>query len=259
MRSSAICVAAVWLTALAAPAGAQIVDVQSRLAHAPEAGLRGAAGLSGEWRGGNSESLSLSAEGWLELGRGAHQGFLTGAAELGRSGGERYLNRRFAHLRHRWHWSSRWALESFVQGELDEFRRLELRALAGAGVRLRVAGDAERVGLALGAAGMLELERIARDAAAPDEELRRATPRLSCYAAGSIAPAPGWELATTTYLQPALDDARDLRLSSTTALSVRPGERVALELSLALDRDARPPPGVDAVDARRRQGVTGSF
>ncbi len=237
---------------------AQIVDVQSRLSGAPAEGIRGETALSGEWRTGNTDSFTFAADLSIERTRGRNQSFLIVASELGRASGASYANRHFAHLRHRFHLGERWAVEGFLQSEFDEFKRLELRALAGVGVRAVVA-KSRGAGLALGAALMGELEEIASDGARSAADLHHRTPRLSSYVSGSIQLAPGWNVSTTSYAQPALDDIGDLRLSSHTSITVRPGDRVALELTATLDRDARPPEGVKPLDAALRQGITLSF
>ena len=118
---------------------AQIVDVQSRLSGAPAEGIRGETALSGEWRTGNTDSFTFAADLSIERTRGRNQSFLIVASELGRASGASYANRHFAHLRHRFHLGERWAVEGFLQSEFDEFKRLELRALAGVGVRAVVA------------------------------------------------------------------------------------------------------------------------
>jgi hypothetical protein len=78
----------------------------------------------------------------------------------------------------------RWRWEAFAQHEYDAFRRLLARGLVGTGPALQLV-DRPAVAALLGAAAMLELERLDRREGVADAGRRDVSGRASFYLAST--------------------------------------------------------------------------
>ena len=149
-RSAGLLLLLVLLTSRGA--AAQIVNVQALFddATAP-LGASGAAELSLDWRTGSTSLLVARA---LVLGQWrTEKHTVLGAVrgEYGFARDELIVSKFLEHLRYRYRFTDWLAGELFLQHELDAFRRLRLRALAGAGPRFTL-WSSEAGSLVLGAA-----------------------------------------------------------------------------------------------------------
>jgi hypothetical protein len=250
------------LVAIAAPASAQIVDVQTLIGHDVPEGASGKLDASLDWRTGNSR---LFHAGGALVGRYRahdHLGFVVVRAEYGEAAGqgmplETNIARTFEHLRYRYHLAPWIATEVFVQHETDRFRRLRLRALGGAGVRVRVA-HCTTWSIHVGAAYMAEYEQLVDDAL-PDAGAAYADSRLSTYAVAAWKLNEDVTASETIYAQPRFTDPRDVRLLEEATLTSKLAARVAFRFSLLIAHDSRPPPDTARTDTSLQSAVTVSF
>ena len=235
---------------VAAPAAAQIVNVQSVFTDDAPLGVSGGIDAAVDWRTGSNDFLALrgALAGQWRGERG--QVLALARGEYGLSQGLTTLNRVLEHLRYRHSLTERWGAESFLQHEYDGFRRLQLRALLGAGPRFRLIRE-EKLNLALGLALMLEHERLRQDDQ-PDAGARTTDLRLSSYALAGLPVAENVELTETVYVQPRLDAPADLRVLNETALVVRPNAHFSLGLAFVLTWDRRPPASIAPLDTQLR-------
>lgn len=250
---------AVVLAALgvASPAGAGIVNVQSILATEADEGLSGSIAGSADWRTGNVDLLVLSAAPVARYRRRDHLlvGIVRG--ELGRSKGERIISRTFEHLRYRYQLHPRLVGEVFTQHEYDEFRRLELRALVGAGPLFHLL-QADGYRLSWGVAYMLEYENL-RDDMQPDAGTTDLAHRASTYLTGSYELDDRVQLVETVYAQPRLTEASDLRLLNESQIIVKVTEAIGLTTALTVAWDNAPPAGIEELDTSLKSSITYSF
>jgi hypothetical protein len=161
--------------------------------------------------------------------------------------------------------TSTWSPFAFVDGERDEFKRLDLRLSTGAGVKhtfQRSAGGSRESSLSL--ALLHAYERIAP--AAPDEGLPRVgvaetehMARWSLRARSSQELREGVTVRHTTFYQPIWDDMADYLLRSDTGVRILLTERLALSVEYQLKRDARPPTGVAPNDRLLTTGLIIDF
>lgn len=240
------------------PASAQIVNVQPLFEKEEQEGFTVIAGGSADWRTGNNELTLLSGNLTTRYKSGAHQFFLLARGELGdKPNAPRFLNRDLEHLRWRIAPGGRGQFEVFVQHDRDEFRRLALRAIAGAGPRFSVLAGPVR-SLAIGVAYMVEYERLREDAEA-DAGQARLNNRISSYAVAGWKLSETVRVAETVYLQPRIDDPEDVRALSESELRVGLTSHLSLGVSLVVAYDARAPEGLEPLDTALKNTLQLSF
>jgi len=232
-------------------AEAQIVNVLS-FADGTQAGWSG--GLTGglDWRTGNQALVAVRVNGTVGWRNERHHVFLMGRVEYGVQDEEVYLSRSFEHLRHRTLFLDVWALEVYLQHETDAFRRMELRVLAGVGLR-RTVGTWDSVQFVVGSAWMPEYNLENGDSEGALVQ------RWSSYATMEIAFHEDVTFQTTVFAQPRFDDLGDVRISLTAGLQARVQQFVLIPFSLGLTHDSRPPEGVEPLDTTLQSSVGFEF
>lgn len=237
--------AAALLLALAAFSSGQIVNILPRAQNA-ELGFSAQLEASADLRTGNTERSLFSLSAAAVLRSEENVTLLVGSGELGSKGGERFASNLFGHLRRRQRWFGRLDAEGFLQADSDSFRRLELRALAGAGLRLHWTG--ERASAALGSALMAENERL------KDGGQTQAA-RWSSYFTLEWKALPNLTISQTTFIQPRLGDLKDARTLHEAALTARVSDRLRLPISLRVSHDTRPPANVKKTDVQLKTAL----
>jgi putative salt-induced outer membrane protein YdiY len=250
-------VAVFFLMLTASTAHAQIVNVQSILATEASEGLSGSISGSADWRTGNTELLVLSASPVARFRHGDHLIIAIAKGELGRSKGQRIIAKTFEHLRYRYQIVPELLVEVFGQHVYDEFRRLELRTVAGIGPNVALlARDSVRI--AFGAAYMFEIERLRTDDS-PDAGEESIAHRASTYLMGSYQLDKRLQLIETVYAQPRFGDLADIRLLNESQLVVQLTSKLAVKVSFVLAYDSEPPTEIESLDAATKTTLTLSF
>jgi putative salt-induced outer membrane protein YdiY len=147
--------------------------------------------------------------------------------------------------------------ETFVQHELDAFRRLRLRALVGAGPRFTL-WSTDAGSLVLGVAAMLEYEQLRHDDL-PDAGAQALDPRLSSYALGRLKLLENMSLVETLYVQPRLTRFSDVRVLNDTSLVIDINKRLTFGTGFILTYDAAPPATVSRFDTQLRSALGVKF
>jgi hypothetical protein len=235
-------------------AAAQIVNVQALFddATAP-LGLSGGAEASVDWRTGSTDLLVMRG---LVLGQWRtekHAVLGVARGEYGFAQEELIVSKLLEHLRYRYRFTEWVSGETFVQHEYDAFRRLQLRALVGAGPRF-TPWSSDTARLVLGVSMMLEHERLRRDDE-PDAGARSTDLRLSSYVIGRVRLMENISLVETVYVQPRLTKFSDVRLLNETLLAVEANKRVTFTTGFVLTYDAAPPATVSRMDTQLRTGI----
>jgi putative salt-induced outer membrane protein YdiY len=253
--SRVVLVAAILLAA--ARAEAQIVNVQSLIGTEIKEGFSGGLDAAADWRTGNVDLLLVGGGATARYRSGEHLVFLIVRGDYGRTGGSTFIKRTFEHARYRYTVTPRLTAEAFVQNEADEFKRLSVRALAGAGPRVKVL-DEKKVVLAVGAAYMFEYELLSEGmfADSGEDEIHH---RLSTYAVASYALDDRVSVSETIYFQPRLDAWGDFRLLDEAALITKLSSHVAFKTAFVLAHDADPPEGVEDTDTALQAGISITF
>jgi hypothetical protein len=256
-----IAVAAVTLalaSGLAAPAHAQIVNVQGSLAKEPEPGWTASTTVGVDWQTGNVELVRLAGAASAVYKCGPWLGLGLVRAEYAEGAGVKLSEKTFEHLRGRRSLSPRLLWEGFLQHEYDAFRRLSVRAVAGSGPAVRIISR-PRGSLSAGVAYMLELEQRSELAMAADSGLREWHHRLSSYLTGSLQLGDQVTAAQTAYVQPRLDTTDDLQLLSETSVESKLGARLSLVNSLVVAYDGDPPETVDSLSTALKISIAVTF
>ena len=129
-----------------------------------------------------------------------------------------------------------------MQHDADAFRRLAVRAVTGAGVRLRIV-EGKHVTFAVAAAYMLEYERLSVGLFA-DSARRTLDHRLSTYAVVAVTSQARSSSPTPIYAQPRFDDFHDVRMLGDSSLSLIVTKHLSVRFSVTVT--------VDYAPARRR-------
>jgi hypothetical protein len=244
------------LLSAASSARAQIFNVQPLLEKQAAPGFSGAVEGALDWRTGNTTLTLLSGSAHGQWQRDPHLVFITVHGELGISLGAEVVSKDLEHARYRLRLSRLFAAEAFVQHDADAFRRLAVRAIGGAGLRLRLV-DGRHVTLAVAAAYMLEYEKLAAGMF-PDSGASTLDHRLSTYAV--VAVRARWlMLAHTVYAQPRFDDFADVRMLGDSSLSLTVSKHLLVRFSVTLTLDTRPPAGVVPVDTDVKSTLAATF
>jgi putative salt-induced outer membrane protein YdiY len=249
--------ALVTLTAGAAPANA-IVSMEDLHLGSPAPGFSGAVDGYAAGASGNTDKSDFGAGARLQWQADRTTDFLLLRYSYGRSRGLTDTNKSFAHLRHIDQWTPRWAWEGFGQAETDEFARLEFRGLIGGGVRRTLSGPTEQHAAYLGTGAFFVRETISDQAGSTDAGTDRAW-RANIYLVLKYRVDDRIGVVSSTYYQPDLGQASDYRLLESATLEVGLSERLALDLSIDIAHDSRPPQGVERTDVRYRTGLSYSF
>jgi hypothetical protein len=238
-----------------APAVAQIVNVQGQLAKAPEHdGANGQLELKLDWREGNNSLFDVGASGALIVRQGRWLGLAIASGQYATSRGTTLTQKAFEHIRARYTIDCRWRWEAFAQHEYDKFRRLSVRALLGTGPALQIVNE-PTLGLLAGAAYMTELEQFDKRDGTIDAGARAVNHRASVYLTGIEKIGSQVAIVETIYIQPRLDDPRDLRLLGELSLTTKLSKRIALIDGFSIAYDRTPPDGVKRLDTQLKIGL----
>jgi len=240
-----------WLHA--ASAAAQIVNVQAMFDEKAPPGPSAAVDLGTDWRTGSTNLFTVRGALLGQWRTETHTWLGAIRGEYAFASGERIVSKVMEHLRYRYRFTERFSGETFLQHEYDEFRRLQFRALLGAGPRLTLLSE-DDAALVLGVAVMLDHERLRRDGEA-DAGMRITDPRLSSYLLARVKLMENIHLVETVYAQPRLTGPSDIRLLNDTTFQVTPNERVTVSLGFNLTFDSAPPATVSKLDTQLRTSV----
>ncbi len=254
---AALVTAASALVALSA--AAQIVNVQPLIAaqRGVADGVTVVVEGSADVRSGNTRLVSLSASGLCEVRRGRHLFFLLARGDFAERSGDPFVSKDLEHLRYRITLTGPFEAETFVQHDRDDFRRLALRVLVGAGPRLHLKpfGGFDA---AVGTAVMLEHERLG-GGDTPDAGEENDDVRLSTYLFLSTEVGPRLKLGDTIYVQPRIDHFSDVRVFNELALVARATEHFSVKLTFTSGYDSAPPEGVIPLDTTLKGAIQANF
>jgi len=243
-------------------AHAQIVDVQALIGKDVKEGASGKLAASVDWRTGNTKLVHVGGAVIALYRHHDHLVFAVVRGEYGRSAAlgaplATTVSKTFEHLRYRWQVAPWFATESFVQNEADRFRRLRIRALAGAGGRFTLA-ECTNYAVNAGVAYMVEYEQLVSDGLV-DSGASDLDSRISSYLVGTYALNDKVKASETVYVQPRITDPRDIRLLSEAALTSKLTAKIAFKASFTVAYDSRPPPSTAKTDTSLQSGITIDF
>ena len=220
-------------------------------------GVRTTLGGNVAVQSGNVDLFEVGATARVDARRTPHYAFLAGETHYGIEDGERFRDRTFGHLRYNYRLRSWLVAEAFTQLERDGFARLQLRSLAGAGLRVQYV-DTKVLKIFQGTTPMYEYETLTDDAAGQSPETT-STVRWSNYVNARLRITKNVQFSGTVYVQPRVDEVDDVRVLHQAALGVDVTKHVRLTAELDLRYDSRPPDTVESLDLALRNGLKVSF
>ena len=235
-----------------------IVSMESVHLGKPPEGFSGAFDLGFDADYGNTEQRNVSTGIKLQNTRDRAVNFVIASYQYGESSGTKTKNKSFLHYRHIYQRQSDHALEGYIQASSNEFTRLNLRALAGGGVRLTLGKTTEKRAFFLGLGAFYEREDLDTDAALGEDETSEAV-RASTYLVMKFQFNEYVSLVSSTYYQPDLQKLSDFRAIEDLSLVSKLTERLALKLGLFVGHDSDPPPAVDHTDVSVNIGFSLAF
>jgi len=235
-----------------------IINVEDAAIGGGPEGVHGRVDVSVNGNSGNSDKFGTQAGALLQRRQGRHVSIGMVSYAYGRSQGRSYANRGFFHARHRLRLSGAWSVEGFGQVEKDDFARLALRALAGGGMRWRLAYVPEQRAVYLGLGAMFEHERLRFQSGTSDARVSDVV-RGNAYLVLKSRMNAHTRLISTTYFQPDLASPKDVRLLEQASLDVRLAGKLDVRLSLVVRHDSRPPQHVRKTDIVYATGFTYHF
>jgi hypothetical protein len=233
-------VVALLLLALTAPLQAQ-VNIET---YRGRQGITGGARFSLSSDLGNVDVVNSDGAGYITV--NAKNSVFLGVFKggVGFLGGKSFANSGVLHLRWTFVANPRYQPELFAQADYAKPRRLDDRALAGAGLRFN-AYEAEKSSLSFGSALMWEhegLDLVPGDQHPATTDLVRWSTYVNLSLQGKIG------FATTAYVQPALSDPGDVRVLGTAELSTPIIGPLRQTTSVDFRIDSAPPQGVEKED-----------
>jgi putative salt-induced outer membrane protein YdiY len=242
---------------LSTPAHA-IVSMESiHLGKSPQ-GYSGAFDINAIGEYGNTEKSSVSTGLKLVRNKAAATDFILTNYQYGESGGVRDKNKAFIHGRHIQQLTPKYAWEGFAQASSDEFTRLNLRLLLGAGARMTLWQSSDSLQGFFGLGGFYEKEKLDVEAGSGEDETSEAW-RGNAYFVFKAGLNEHVSVVSTTYYQPNLDRFGDFRAIEDASLVSKLTEKLAAKISLDITHDSEPPSGVKNTDTTLSVGLDVSF
>jgi len=211
--------------------------------------------LEGTFDGHTGNTQGLSADGLVGGGfaSGEHRVFAFGSADYTRLNGTLGVNKSFAHLRYDYALSPFVSWEAFAQAQSDQLQALQIRDLLGTGPRFGVYQD-KRLGIFVGVACMLEHDTY--DEPVGPGLAVSVQARFSSYVAVTAVLNDGIQVVTTTYVQPRMGLARDVRVESESGFVFKVSKALSTSVTLTTHFNGTPPPGVLSTDSELKNILT---
>lgn len=229
------------LSALSGPARAQIVNTLEDFDPAAS-GFDAVLDAALDASGGNTETFDVAVTATLQWANERDRLRAILGYDLERADGADNADDAFVHLRHNRAFGEVLNSLLFVQWQRNPFQRLRSRFLLGVGARFDLV-RAETVHLRLGAAHMVEIERIDGGTEVEDTDQR-----LSSFLDFAWRLPSGVTFSANAFVQPRWDQPDDLRAIASAGLEAPLGGGFALRATVDAAYDSEPPDDVDELD-----------
>jgi len=245
------------LSAFLTPHAHAIVNIEEMRGQQQADGLSGNASLSISGDAGNTSQSTTSASGQLFWQRGDVTKLIAASYSYGENNRNRNTNKGFLHLRYIKQQTPTRALEVFTQAARNEFSRLSLRTLVGAGGRLTLhKNDYDAVHLGVGAFYLKE--KLEKTPGLTDDGTEKFW-RGNFYLALRYQLNEQARIVSTTYYQPAFDNGSDFRILEEGSLKIKLAESLDIQLTLEITHDNKPPQAIDKTDISYKTGLAYRF
>jgi putative salt-induced outer membrane protein YdiY len=235
-----------------------VVSMENLHLKTPAEGFEGEIDLSAGGSSGNTDKSDISVGTRLQWQTGMHTDYVVLNYAYGESNDVRDTNRSFLHVRHIGRISRPLAWELFLQGESNEFGRIEFRRLAGGGARFSLLEKQTRSDAFLGVGAFYEMQTIT-DIIGTTDTGTETTWRGNLYLVLKYVLNDNVRLVSSTYYQPSFEDSGDYRAIENAALEVSMTEKLALSVRIEVKHNSRPPQTVEKTDVIYRTGINYKF
>ncbi len=242
---------------LVSPAHA-IVNIEEMRGKPQQDGWRGNVSLSVSGDSGNTDKAGASTGGQLYWQRDRITRLIAASYSYGENSRTRDTNKGFIHLRHITQQTPDMALEIFTQATRNEFSRLSLRTLVGAGTRLTLHEKKSTGSAYLGIGAFYLSETLEKRAGLSDDGTEKFW-RANLYLALRYRFNDHTRIASTTYYQPALNNGSDYRILEEGNLKVKLSDALDLKLSIEITHDSEPPQSIENTDISYKTGIEYQF
>ncbi|MBT6434488.1 MAG: DUF481 domain-containing protein [Deltaproteobacteria bacterium] len=260
-KISGLCIA--FTVLLAADPAWAIVNVMDKGDQKSETGLTGEVNGSLSLRSGNKNWLNLDVGLNLTYRLYRHTFILKGSLEH-QAGAlnslEPQISESFEHFRYRYEFLDDLFVESFVQHQFDQVKRIKLRFLHGIGVRF--IHSFESVEITMGTTWMLEYEKEEEEFwdCEDGEACSQWVHRWSSYLTVDWEVMENIFVGTTNFIQPLFANLYDWRLLNDNYIEFRANKWLAMRSSYTLEYDSYPAPRVvHQLDTRIRASIVVRF
>lgn len=239
---------------------AQIVNVQEMFLNDSKEGL--ILGITGktEIKKGNIDYEYYSAQAVLRYRKSTHT--ILGAAniEYAEKSQNSFTNRHFEHLRYRWNFFGDFGFDCFVQHEFNEFRRLNLRFITGAGLYWHIL-DKKKIDIFFGSTYMYEYNELSTGEFADSGDIWKEH-RWNNYITINTAISKTTRFIATAYYQPQFADFKDFNMNLDFDIYFSINKMLSLVINYNYSRQSNPPISVKKTDHILVAGIslrTGPF
>ncbi|MFD1553381.1 hypothetical protein DNU06_06865 [Putridiphycobacter roseus] len=211
----------------------QIVNIENKRLTDNKQGFSGSAELNFNFTMNTVQLLQIGDKVQLGYVKKKHQFLIVTDHSFVKSEGDNFVNKGFQHFRYNYVFkdSGNVSFEAFQQGQFNKIQKINLRLLAGVGLRLNLVNE-EKYQLSIGSGMMGEYEELL-DVGSSTDVL--STSYLSFD--GQFNETVG--INTIAYYQPKLIDYGNYRFSSETALRFKINEYLSFLLIYSLTHDSR--------------------
>jgi hypothetical protein len=218
--------------------------------------------VEGSLTGDTGNTTGLTAGGGIGggLAYAPHLAFAYARADYSRYSDVTSVAKSFAHARYNYEFAP-WAWgEVFAQAQSDQFQRLKIRNLAGLGPRFRVLHlvTPEELDVFYGTAYMFERDVISVAPGATDANVQTWN-RWSNYVTVQWQLDERVILASTIYVQPALDDWSNVRVLDETLFTFKVTKLLAASIAGTVRYDSAPPTEVKRTDTEVKSSLSLTF
>jgi len=202
---------------------------------------------------GNTDFSFLGTDTRINYNWGTDYTFLVVNSGFGINDGKSFFSQTLLHLRNVNSASDFLAFEEFLQYDDNKQILLLHRALVGGGLRLKLINNDE-ITMRVGPSIFFEHETYDLDAAAKHKN-KINNARLSLYLTSLLKLQEGISFLSIMYLQPMVDDFKDLKILFDSALNIKLGKTVDFVVKLQMRYDSLPADTIEKFDLVTKLGI----
>jgi len=235
-----------------------IVNMENlHLGTAPD-GFSGQFDFAASGASGNSRKTVTSIGNRLQWRQDKTTAFLVLDYTYGKSLGKTDTNRGFLHARYLYDYHEHRTWEVFSQVQRNEFTRLSLRSLLGAGNRITLMRQADKKIALLGTGLFFETEDLDEKAGTNDDTSINAW-RANIYLILKYKLNNTLSFQNSAYYQPDIQDFSDFRFIEIATLKIKLTNKLSLKLNINIAHDGQPPQSVEKTDVNYTTGISYQF